>query len=179
MSCLPLAVLHYFRLTKGLPKNSWLQRHLADRNAIWWYFESIRLCLALLFIISISYGMLCLQGCLYSDCYYTEKSNLLGNNSLELFDAILFAVPSFRHEKQAESIIPKRRNPNQSYVMVRILIYNTGLPQPIFGRQATSVSCLCCHRRFLFCKIQTRPRPWETCQPWRTWILLAEVSCII
>jgi hypothetical protein len=68
-------------------------------------------------------SMLCLKGCLYSDCYYTEKSNLLGNNSLELFDAILFAVPSFRHEKQAESIIPKRRSPNQRYVMVRILRY--------------------------------------------------------
>ena len=65
-------------------------------------------------------SMLCLQGCLYSDCYYTEKSNLLGNSSLELFDAILFAVPSFRHKKQAESIIPKNRNPNQRYVMVRI-----------------------------------------------------------
>ena len=70
-----------------------------------------------------SMSMLCLKGCLYSDCYYTEKSNLLGNNSLELFDAILFAVPSFRHEKQAESVIPKRRSPNQRYVMVRILRY--------------------------------------------------------
>jgi hypothetical protein len=83
--------------------------------------------------------MLCLQGCLYSDCYYTEKSNLLGNNSLELFDAILFAVPSFRHEKQAESIIPKRRNPNQSYVMVRILIYNTGLPRDFWQAGHISV----------------------------------------
>ena len=65
-------------------------------------------------------SMLRLQGCLYSDCYYTEKSNLLGNSSLELFDAILFAVPSFRHKKQAELIIPKNRSPNQRYVMVRM-----------------------------------------------------------
>ena len=25
-------------------------------------------------------------------------------------------------------------------------------------------------RRFLFCKIQARPRPWGPCQPWRPWI---------
>ena len=25
---------------------------------------------------------------------------------------------------------------------------------------ATSVACCHCHRRFLFCKIQARPRPW-------------------
>ena len=53
MGCLPLADLHHFSLTKGFPKNSWLQRHLADQNAIWRYFASIRLCLALLFIVSI------------------------------------------------------------------------------------------------------------------------------
>ena len=34
------------------------------------------------------------QGCLYSDCYYTENPNLL--DSVELYDAILFSVPSFR-----------------------------------------------------------------------------------
>ena len=53
MGCLPLADLHHFRLTKGFPKTSRLQCHLADWNAIWRYFASIRLCLALLFIISI------------------------------------------------------------------------------------------------------------------------------
>ena len=52
MGCLPLADLHHFRLTKGFPKNSRLQRHLADRNAICRYLTLIRLCLAL-FIISI------------------------------------------------------------------------------------------------------------------------------
>jgi hypothetical protein len=41
--------LHHFRLTRGVPKNTWLQRHLADWNAIWQYFASIQL----LFILSI------------------------------------------------------------------------------------------------------------------------------
>ena len=81
-------------------------------------------------------SMLRLQGCLYSDCYYTEKSNLLGNSSLELFDAILFAVPSFRHKKQAESIIPKRRSPNQSYVMVRILRYTLAEVSCFYGQNS-------------------------------------------
>jgi hypothetical protein len=83
-----------------------------------------------------SMSMLCLKGCLYSDCYYTEKSNLLGNNSLELFDAILFAVPSFRHEKQAESIIPKRRSPNQRYVMVRIFRYALAEVSCFYGQNS-------------------------------------------
>jgi hypothetical protein len=30
VGCLPLAAVHHFRLTKGFPKNSRLQRHLAD-----------------------------------------------------------------------------------------------------------------------------------------------------
>ena len=65
--------------------------------------------------------MLCLQRCLVSDCYYTEKSDLLGGNSLEIFDAILFAVPSFKQDKQAELVIPKSRSQHQRYVMVCIL----------------------------------------------------------
>ena len=55
VGCLPLAAVHHFRLTKGFPKNSQLQRHLANQNAIWRYFTLIRVCLALLFIISIAF----------------------------------------------------------------------------------------------------------------------------
>ena len=32
--------------------------------------------------------------------------------------------------------------------------------------EATSAACCCC-RRFCFCKIQARSRPWGSCQPWR------------
>jgi hypothetical protein len=55
VGCLPLAAVHHFCLTKGFPKNSQLQRHLADRSTIWQYFTLIRLCLAFLFIISIQF----------------------------------------------------------------------------------------------------------------------------
>ena len=39
---------------QGFPNNTWLQRHLANRNAIWQYFVSMRLYLAMLFILSIT-----------------------------------------------------------------------------------------------------------------------------
>ena len=32
--------------------------------------------------------------------------------------------------------------------------------EPFDIRAATSAVCRCCHRRFLFCKIQARPRHW-------------------
>ena len=53
MVCLTLAVTTHFSLTKGSQNNVWIQRHLAKRNAIWWYFVSMRLYLAMLFILSI------------------------------------------------------------------------------------------------------------------------------
>ena len=46
--CLPLADLHHFRLTKGFPI-------LLPAPSSHLHFASIRLCLALLFIISIEY----------------------------------------------------------------------------------------------------------------------------
>ena len=50
MVCLPLAVITQLCLTN----NVWLQRHLADRNTIWRYFASMRLNLAMLFILSMA-----------------------------------------------------------------------------------------------------------------------------
>ena len=48
ISCnLPLVALHHFCLTKGFPKTP-------HYSAIWRYFTLIRLCLALLFVISVS-----------------------------------------------------------------------------------------------------------------------------
>ena len=52
MGCFPLAVTTHF--DQGFPNNARLQRHLADRNAIWRYFVSMRLYLAMLFILSIT-----------------------------------------------------------------------------------------------------------------------------
>jgi hypothetical protein len=41
-------------------------------------------------------------------------------------------------------------------------------PRPFFGsKAATVVAASAACRRFLFCKIQARPRPWGPCQPWR------------
>ena len=44
---------HSLLLDQGFANNAWLQRNLADRNAIWGYFVSMRLYLAMLFILSI------------------------------------------------------------------------------------------------------------------------------
>ena len=49
----PSASHHSLLFDQGLPSNAQLQRHLADRNAIRWYFVSVRLYLAMLFILSI------------------------------------------------------------------------------------------------------------------------------
>ena len=40
---------------QGFQNNAWLQRHLADRNANWQCFVSMRLYLNMLFILSIRY----------------------------------------------------------------------------------------------------------------------------
>ena len=37
---------------------------------------------------------------------------------MKKYDAILFAVPSFRHDKQAELVIPQTRSMHQRYIMV-------------------------------------------------------------
>ena len=67
--CLPLADLHHFRLTKGFLKlpaaSSRSERHLQ--------FALIRLCLALLFIISINLKM------------GGNKKSYLGNLKLQIF----------------------------------------------------------------------------------------------
>ena len=44
---------HSLLYDQGFPNNVRLQRLLADWNAIWWYFVSMRLYLAMLFILSI------------------------------------------------------------------------------------------------------------------------------
>ena len=55
------------------------------------------------------------------------------------------------------------------------------------GKGATVVATLAvyrpCHRRFLFCKIQARPRPWGPCQLWRPWeavsnLILSKYICL-
>ena len=45
---------------------------------------------------------------------------------------------------------------------------------------ATSFACHRCRRRFLFYKIQARPRPWLPCQPWlpHQWrVAAADIAC--
>ena len=49
----PLAVTTHFFFDQGFPNKVWIKRHLANRNAIWWYFVSMRLYLAMLFFLSI------------------------------------------------------------------------------------------------------------------------------
>ena len=44
---------HTLLFDQGFPSNGQLQRHLTDWNAIWQYFVSMRLYLAMLFILSI------------------------------------------------------------------------------------------------------------------------------
>ena len=44
---------HSLLFDQGFPNNARLQRHLANWNAIWWYFVLMRLYLAMLLILSI------------------------------------------------------------------------------------------------------------------------------
>ena len=51
--CLPSGGHHSLLFDQGFPNNSQLQPHLANRNTIWQYFVSMRLYLAMLFILLI------------------------------------------------------------------------------------------------------------------------------
>ena len=58
-------------------------------------------------------------------------------------------------------LIHSKKNLVQRLALLLIVIFYTGPPQPIFSGQGLhSGGHISCRHRFLFCKIQARPRPW-------------------
>ena len=93
---------HSLLFDQGFPNKVGLQCHLADRNAIWRYFVSMRLYLAMLFILSMrhcfnfSFNLNNASVCRYNNMYVSNSNHrLLGQNGIW----VKFVAYSFIYHK--------------------------------------------------------------------------------